>query len=128
MQLLLDLISYLEVNNLVQGDGIDTFRDYTPDDPDEVVVIYEYTGAPFPDTDTNATHRSLQISVRSVSSDDAKGLARDICDSLRTETNYVQLTETTWSLIYIRNAPVKIKVDDRNRSTYAFNIGITSSM
>lgn len=127
MQLMLDIIEYLHTQGLVTGDGIDSFRDFTPDSPDNIVVIYEYQGDP-PSDDMHYTNRSFQISVRNSSADEAKELARQICDSLRKETKLVKLTDTVWSMVYIRNTPIKIKVDDHNRSVYAFNIGVTSEM
>lgn len=127
MQLLLDIVSYLKDNSFVTDDGVDAFRDFMPDDPDNIVVVFEYNGMP-PSDDGHYTNRSIQIAVRNASADAAKLLARNICNKLRVENNFVKLTDTTWSLVYIRNTPIKIKVDDRGRSVYAFNIGITSEL
>lgn len=128
MQLLLDIISFMKSNNFVNGDGIDAFRDYIPDSPDEVVVVSEYAGDGFNPYDENMTHRSFQISVRSINATTAKNKAYNISKSFRAPGNYVKLTLSTWALVYVRNLPIKIKTDENKRTTYAFNIGITSNV
>jgi hypothetical protein len=71
--LLLDFATYFTTENLVQGDGIDVFRDFTPEEPDDLVSIFEYSGAPVQSFNA-AVDRSIQIVVRSKSPTTASSL------------------------------------------------------
>lgn len=125
--LLLDIITYLTSQNLIQGDGIDTFRDYEPEQPSKVLILYEYAGLPAP-LQGVAVHRSVQIVARSESSTEAKNWSREVFDSLNSKTKFVQLTPERWSQVYLRQTPFKIKVDNKGRAYYGFNVGITTYM
>lgn len=125
MQLEIDVIAYLKTKNLITDDGVDAFRDFCPESPDHVVVIQEYNS---PDIGDGVAVRSFQISVRDIDPTVAKTKARQICESLRKVDNFIMLTDIQYALVEIRDLPIKIKVDEQGRNTYAFNIGITSNL
>lgn len=123
--LLLDLINHLASKGIVEGDGIDSFRDFTPEEPDSAFVIHEYAGAPTPLHDT-FTHRSLQLTFRDKKASVAKAKCKQIFDELSPVDGYKVLSNGRWCQIYPRQTPFKIKVDSAGRTTYGFNIGITT--
>lgn len=123
--LLLDIIEHLVSKGLIAGDGIDSFRDFTPEAPDSVFVIHEYPGSPAPFQDT-FTHRSLQLTVRDKSASTAKNKCKKIFDELCPVDRFKTLSNGRWCQVYPRQVPFKIKVDDSGRTTYGFNIGITT--
>src|SRR5574343_1955355 len=110
--LLLDLVEYLKENNLVVNDGEDAFRDTLPDDPDNIVILTEYTGSPI-NSYLGAVHRSVQIAVRNVAGDDARRKALSICELLNVESKHIKLSNGRMLQVYIRNTPVKIDTDSR---------------
>ena len=123
--LLLDLIDHLTSKGVVEGDGIDSFRDFTPEEPDSVFVILEYAGAPTPLHHT-LTHRSLQLTFRANEARVAKAKCKQVFDELSPVDRHKVLSNGRWCQIYPRQSPFKIKVDDAGRTTYGFNIGITT--
>ena len=123
--LLEDIVEYLKVNGLVQGDGIDAFRDVAPDLPDNAVIIYEYSGGATV-LHEEAVHRSLQIVARSKSATQAKLKARAIFNVLSPLDQFKKLNVQRWCQLYPRQTPFRIKLDGNNRIYYGFNIGVTT--
>ena len=122
--LLLMLIEHLEAQNIVKGDGVDSFRDFTPDKPDDVIVLHEYQGDPVP-MHGGFVNRSIQIKTRASKATVAKQKAYEIFDELSEPDYHKTLHNGTQCLIYVRQPPFKLQVDDSGRVTYVFNIGIT---
>lgn len=127
--LLLDLINYAQQNGLVEGDGVDSFRDFVPEDPDNVVVFNEYRGEPLEVGET-ITNRSVQVLVRNKSADDARALAVALCKLFQPSSDdaVIHLSSERWAQIYIRQTPFKLKQDESDRVYYCFNLGITTSI
>lgn len=123
--LLKDIVQYLVTSGISVGDGIDAFRDFTPDTPDSVIIIYEYGGTPEV-PQIAGIERSIQISTRDKSASNAKQKAWDIYKALSTEDRVLNLTVDRWCMLYPRQTPFKIKVDNSERVYYGFNVGITS--
>ena len=123
--LLLDLINHLENKLIIEGDSIDAFRDFTPEAPDNVVVIHEYSGSPTP---LHATflHRSFQVTARSKNAVEAKNKCNQIFDEFSPLGRAKTLSNSRVCQIYPRQAPFRIKVDDSGRVTYGFNMGVTA--
>ena len=127
--LLLDITSFLVDNQLAAGDGIDTFRDFVPAQPNDIIMLGEYSGDP-PHPVDDAVHRSVQIACRSTDPDIAHTKAQSIFNLLRakqSDTLYVQFTVDRWGQVYLRQLPFKVKIDENDRTYYAFNIGITTT-
>ena len=125
--LLLDIVTYLTANNAVKGDGIDTFRDFTPEQPDNLVVLTEYAGNPTVHFEPSA-HRSVQVSVRDKSADVARRKALEIFKLFQSENLIVDFTPDRWGQISLRQPPFRLSTDKSNRVTYAFNMGITTTI
>lgn len=123
--LIQDFITFLLGLGLINGDGIDAFRDFMPDNPKEVVSVYEYQGhEQIPQIE--GVHRSIQVVVRSASATTAKNKARQIYKVLNTETGIINFTPDRWCTVSLRQVPFKIKTDGNELVYYGFNIGITT--
>lgn len=129
MTLLEDIVTYLCTKGLVQGDGVDTFRDFKPETPDNIVSLHEYAGDPVSPY-MNEVHRSVQVVVRNVSASEAKRIADLLCKAFRAqdESLRIDFTDTRWGQVYIRQAPYKFLQDASDRVHYGFNLGITTNM
>ena len=127
--LLLDLINYVTNKELIQGDGVDAFRDFMPEEPDNVVVFNEYRGDPLLLHET-ITNRSVQVVTRNKDAEAACSLANEICKCLQptTDNALVQISEERWGQIYVRQSPFKLGQDDNDRVLYCFNIGVTTAL
>lgn len=128
--LLLDIVLFLTSNGVVEGDGIDTFRDVIPEKPDYLVALTEYKGSPFVNYET-AAHRSVQVLVRDKVADIARDKALEIFRTFRdnmSESARVDLTESRWGQVVLRQMPIRTDTDSSNRVSYVFNIGITTTI
>ncbi len=129
MTLLEDIVTYLSGKGLVKGDGIDVFRDFKPESPDDIVSLHEYKGDPVSPY-TTVVHRSVQVVVRNKSAAAAQALAKKLFDAFRNydESQRLDLTPTRWGQVHIRQTPHKILQDDKDRTHYGFNLGITTTI
>ena len=126
--LLLDIVNYFAANNLVQGDGIDCFRDFRPETPDTVVALFEYPGGEVPYYEDNTAHRSVQVTVRDAEADKANAKSLELFKALKSDTKFIRFNEKRWGQVTLRQVPFKIKQDENNRTIYGFNIGITTNI
>jgi hypothetical protein len=129
MNLLEDITTYLVSKQLVKGVGMDTFLDFMPESPDNIVVLSEYKGDPLlPHTDV--AHRSVQVVVRNESATAAQELAIKLCKAflISDDVQRINFTSSRWGQVHVRQAPLKIKQDDRDRTHYGFNLGITTTL
>lgn len=125
--LLLDIVTFLADNGVVQGDGVDAFRDFTPEAPDSLVALHEYKGDPAVAYDPNV-HRSVQVTARDKDADVARQKALRVYKLLTSDNLIIQFTPDRWGQVYLRQPPFKIGQDDNDRVTYGFNIGITTTI
>ena len=125
--LLLDIVTFLADNKIVQGDGVDAFRDFTPEAPDSLVALHEYKGDPAVFYDQNV-NRSVQVTVRDKDADVARQKALDIYKLLTSDNLIVQFTPDRWGQVHLRQPPFKIGQDNNDRVTYGFNIGVTTTI
>ena len=129
MTLLEDIIKYLTSLHIVEGDGIDAYRDFMPDKPDNIMALYEYKGDPvLPHTDV--VHRSVQVVVRNKSVKAAVQKAMQLCSAFikSDEAQRINFTLYRWGQVHVRQTPIKIKQDDKGRVYYGFNLGITTTL
>ena len=124
--LLKDIVLFLIEAGQVTGDGIDAFRDFTPEAPDSLVVLHEYSGDAVNPLDV-VVHRSVQITTRDKDPDAARAKALAIHNLLNVETRIVNFTTTRWGQVYIRQTPFRLVQDKNERTVYCFNIGITTT-
>ena len=125
--LLLDIVTFLTDNGMVQGDGVDAFRDFTPEAPDSLVALHEYKGDPAVAYDPNV-NRSVQVTVRDKDADVARQRALDIYKLFISDNLIVNFTPDRWGQVYLRQPPFKISQDNNDRVTYGFNVGITTTI
>ena len=125
--LLLDIVTFLADNKIVQGDGVDAFRDFTPEAPDSLVALHEYKGDPAVFYDLNV-NRSVQVTVRDKDADVARQKALNIYKLLTSDNLIVQFTPDRWGQVHLRQPPFKIGQDKNDRVTYGFNIGVTTTI
>lgn len=127
--LLLDIVTFLTAKGVIEGDGIDTFRDFIPEAPDNLVAVTEYSGSPMVPYEPSA-HRSVQVSVRNKSADEARRKALELFKALQPESedNRVDFTPDRWGQVSLRQSPFRMKTDSSDRVTYGFNIGITTTI
>ena len=129
MQLLKDMVTYLTNLGLVEGDGVDTFRDFKPETPDNVVSLHEYKGDPVSPY-TDVVHRSVQIVVRNKSAEAAHRLAINLYKAFvpTDETLRIDFTPDRWAQVHVRQVPHKFSQDESDRIHYGFNLGITTTI
>lgn len=125
--LLLDIALFLTSNGIVEGDGIDVFRDFTPESPDSVVILNEYSGDPTVPY-VPLVHRSIQILSRDKNANIARQRALKIFMLLNTDDLIINFTPDRWGQVSARQPPFKIKQDDNGRVYYGFNVGITTTL
>ena len=125
--LLLDMITYLTNKGAVKGDGVDAFRDFTPDKPDDLVALIEYAGSPtLPYEELG--HRSVQVTVRNKDADVARQKALEIFKLFQSDSLVVAFTPERWGQVSLRQLPFRLSTDSNNRITYAFNMGVTTTI
>lgn len=129
MTLLEDIVTYLTNEGVVQGDGVDTFRDFKPETPDNIVSLHEYQGDPVSPY-TDVVHRSVQVVVRNKSATEAQRIAIAIYKKLLPvdETKKVVFTDSRWGQVHLRQTPHKFSQDANDRVHYGFNFGITTTL
>jgi hypothetical protein len=128
--LLLDIAEFLIEAGLCEGDGLDIFRDFIPEEPDSLVALLEYSGSPTLMVDP-ASHRSVQVTVRDKSADTARETALEIYKLFvdkRDETGKIHFTPNRWGQMYLRQTPFKYKTDGNGRVYYGFNLGVTTTI
>ena len=129
MTLLDLLISYCASKGVLIGDGVDSFKDFTPPSPDSAVVFHEYAGDPLSPFTTNV-HRSVQVKVRDKDANTARSKALQIISVLKSSTEDLRIdfSDDAWGQVYIRQMPFKIDHDESDRIVYCFNLGITTNI
>lgn len=129
MTLLEDLVAFFTSKGDIEGDGIDAFRDFQPETPDNIVSFHEYAGDPV-SLFTDAVHRSVQIVVRNKSANDARTKALSLYNTLLNaadQAGRVDFTAARWGQVYLRQTPYKFSQDKSDRVLYGFNLGITTT-
>lgn len=122
--LLIDMAAYFVVRGLATGDGVDVFRDYTPDTPDDVIALYEYAGMPM-GRPSEAVNRNVQIRVRDKSTSQARSRINAIYDLMCNPYETVlNLPNGRWMIGTPKQTPYKLMEDTNRRAIYVFNYGV----
>lgn len=125
MDTLSELISYLVANLNYAGEDVDVFRHITPDEPSNVTVVVPYGGSSTP-LFTDTSTKKYQINVRRHKHSDAYNECKRIQKVLRSSSSvYIKLDSMDCPIAFL-DEPFKLKIDEKNRVVYAFNISITS--
>lgn len=121
-----DIAAYLQVNGIGTVDT-DIFIDFMPDEPDDVVVLYEYAGMPTT-TGVDAVDRRVQVNVRAARYLDARTKAWNIFNLLDIpENRIIQATAERWIVSQALQTPHKIGVDNQGRDIFVFNLAVATS-
>jgi hypothetical protein len=124
--LLLEMVAYLKTNNLCTNDGVDIFRDFLPDDPDDITILSEYAGLP-PVKGVECVVRSVQVRTRSMNPDTARTKAWAIHKLFNASNEgTVKLNTNRWVIFNLRGTPARLGYDNRQRSEWYFNVGIVT--
>ena len=129
MSTLLEKITeYLVNQDVVQGSGIDIFRDFLPDSPSKVIVLHEY-GSPRGTVGSEALIRRIQIEVRTSAEDPMWGRDKiwELFRILAPIEGIIDGREENpstdlWMVVLPLQSPYKVRVDDSNRWMFSFNI------
>jgi hypothetical protein len=93
--------------------------------PDAAISIYEYAGGGSAPQTAGAV-RSIQVVVRSTEPLQAKVKADALYHSLDSDDGIVNLTEERWGAVTLLQTPFKMRVDEKDRVYYGFNLSITT--
>ena len=129
MTLLEALVRYGIACGVVEGDGVDAYRDFMPETPDDVIVFAEYEGSPTSPM-FGAVHRSVQVKTRSRNAAAAREKAVQLFTIFNptSEDRRVDFTKDLWGQVYVRQPPYKLSQDSSDRTIYCFNLGITTNI
>lgn len=124
--LLDDIAGYLQT----QGVGIvgnDLFNGYMPDQPDNLVALFEYAGSPMELTmgtgDPTLERPGLQVRVRNNLYPSAKAKIEAIVDVLHGLTETV-ISGKRYLLIRANQSPASMGLDANNRSEFVVNFSV----
>ena len=123
--LLEQIINHLIAGGFASAKDVDIFKDYSPEDPDNCIVVYEYNGSPVA-RGTNMNVRAIQIVCRNLKAKEAKLLSWNIYNYLYKQDYFIAFGARK-CLIALRNTPIKTGVDEKNRLLWAFNLAITTN-
>lgn len=121
-----DIAAYLESAGLVAGAGVDVFLDSRPDQPNNLVSIWD-TGSYPPEYGISDIKRTVQITVRNTSSALSKSKSWAIFKALDKPENRVVMLNGRKAQIKAMQSPHFLETDASNRTLYVFNLGVTTS-
>jgi hypothetical protein len=130
MGLLDELADWIVASNLATGYGVDLFGDYTPDDPDVLSALYEYDSVSSPVRGSDAYIRYVQITSRDIDPDAARAKSVQLHALFARkddDEDIMNLPSGRWVILFPKNLPIKISVDENQRITYGFNVAITTN-
>lgn len=126
MNLLLDIITYLNSRAIVLGDGIDCFRDSSPETPDNVITFLEYSGG-HSQPGVECVDRYVQIQIRNTSYEGSRLLAMRIYNELNRPTDPIMfLTGVRWAVINGKASPVRLRQDTNERTIFYCELKVTT--
>ena len=121
-----DIAKLIIEHKLAEAVDSDIFKDFIPDEPNDIVVVSEYSGTnvvPF----ANASVRSIQILCRAKTPSRAREKCWNIFNLFVDLMPITQIGERT-CVLALRNSPFKMEVYKKNRHSYVFNMGITINL
>lgn len=119
--MLTDLLEDLSTYFTASGMNTVCYRDTMLDDQDDAVALYEYNGQTFA-PQVSGANRSVQVVCRSKSPTTAKEQARLLYHALEVEDGILNLTASRWTMVDLASPPFKLKIDEKDRVYYCFNI------
>ncbi len=121
-----------DIANLLQSKGIgtvniDIFKGYKPDQPDNIVALFEYAGSPMELTmgndDPTLERPGLQVWVRNYLYPAGRAKIEQIVDALHGEAE-LTLNGDRYLLIRANQSPESMGMDANNRSEFVVNFSI----
>ncbi len=127
MPLLLDdIASYLASFNIGKV-GTDIHKGFLPDQPDNLVALFEYAGSPMEltmgDGDATLERPGLQVRVRNTSYPVGRAKIDQVVDVLHGLAN-VTLGGKRYLLIRANQSPASMGLDANNRSEFVVNFSV----
>lgn len=110
------LMNYLISKNLATEEDVDIFRNYIPDNPDDVLCVMEYQGRNLGHFD-NVSQHSIQIFVRGL---DVEQRIWNIYNQLCQDAMNLEVPDHCCE-ITMKHPPFKINRDNRGRFEWVFN-------
>jgi hypothetical protein len=120
-----DIATYIVNNGEAVAIGADIFIDFQPEDPADCIAVY-VSNAGSPHTFEDTITRSIQVVSRSANPSIALDNATNIMMLFRQDDEKFQLVDTRWAVSHIIQVPFKLKIDNKRRVSYAFNMNITT--
>jgi hypothetical protein len=120
---------YLIANSQAAAIGTDIFLDTRPDQPDNLISIFEYAGLPTT-TGVDALDRRVQVLVRNKSYATARAKAWaifNLLDRADTRGEGVQLTPDRVAIIQALQTPFKLETDASGRTVFVFNLAVATT-
>lgn len=102
--------------------GVDIFLGMMPDQPDNLVALFEYAGSP-PDLNWNGEYPSLQVMVRNTSYPAGRTKIEQVRDVLHGLCEQV-INGTRYLLIKAKQSPESLGRDDNNRCEFVINFDV----
>jgi hypothetical protein len=102
--------------------GADIFLGMIPDQPDNLVALFEYAGNP-PDLNWNGEYPSLQVMVRNTSYPAGRTKIEQVRDTLHGLCEQV-INGTRYLLIKAKQSPESLGRDDNNRCEFVINFDV----
>ena len=130
-QLVEDFGNYLIDNSIGSAIGTDVFTDYEPDSPDVIIAIIEYGGGRA-QVNVESMDRRLQVRVRGTNTSaraTIHAIYNLIISDMKTEDGIVYLDDppVRFAIMTPMDTPSKLKVDEKGRVIYTFNLEITTT-
>lgn len=123
MRLTEELANYLENNFVGLIAAKNVFIESTPDLINDTVTLTEYKGDILGDG-TYTAFRNIQIKVRNTDSLKAKELCTSI--HLHFMDLYEMRLNDRFVLVKVLQTPFKMSIDDKQRTSYVFNVRLTT--
>lgn len=126
MAILDEIATYLAIKNIGTVDT-DIFKGFMPDQPDNMVALFEYAGNPMELTmgtgDPTLERPGLQVRVRNTSYPTGRAKIEQVVDILHGLTEQV-LGGKRYLLIRANQSPESIGLDANNRSEFVVNFSV----
>ena len=120
-----DIGTYLVAQGLANGISTDVFLDTRPDNPDDVISIFEYPGPPT--TIQDDISRRVQIMVRNKSYASARAKAWAIFNLLDRPDDRIITVNGRRGWFKALQQPNKLDIDANNRVIFVFNLEVLTS-
>jgi hypothetical protein len=121
-----EIATYLAIKNIGTVDT-DIFKGFMPDQPDNMVALFEYAGNPMELTmgtgDPTLERPGLQVRVRNTSYPTGRAKIEQVVDILHGLTEQV-LGGKRYLLIRANQSPASMGLDANNRSEFVVNFSV----